>query len=101
MPKHSGCQCARIFRLSKPYRKRFYIATVLAVGSSAVGLSVPLGLKALLDAVFQSADAELLNIIALVLLGLFLAQAFLSFGSTYWLEWVGERVITDLRKASL
>jgi len=89
----------RIFRLSKPYRKRFYIATVLAVGSSAVGLSVPLGLKALLDAVFQSADADLLNIIALVLLGLFVAQAFLSFGSTYWLEWVGERVITDLRKS--
>jgi len=88
----------RIFRLSKPYRKRFYIATLLAVGSAAVGLSVPLGLKALLDAVFQSADAELLNIIALVLLALFLGQAFLSFGSTYWLEWVGERVITDLRK---
>ena len=88
----------RIFRLSKPYRKKFYIATVLAVGSSAVGLSVPLGLKALLDAVFQTADAELLNIIALVLLGLFIGQAFLSFGSTYWLEWVGERVVTDLRK---
>lgn len=88
----------RIFRLSKPYRKKFYIATVLAVGSSAVGLSVPLGLKALLDAVFQTADAELLNIIALVLLGLFVGQAFLSFGSTYWLEWVGERVVTDLRK---
>lgn len=88
----------RIFRLSRPYRKRFYIATILAVGSSAVGLSVPLGLKALLDAVFESANAELLNVIALVLLGLFVGQAFLSFGSTYWLEWVGERVVTDLRK---
>ncbi len=88
----------RIFRLSKPYRLKFYVATVLAVASSAVGLSVPLGLKALLDTVFQSADAELLNVIALVLFGLFVAQAFLSFGSTYWLEWVGERVVTDLRK---
>lgn len=88
----------RIFRLSKPYRKKFYAATILAVASSAVGLSVPLGLKALLDAVFQSGDAGLLNVIALVLLGLFLGQAFLSFGSTYWLEWVGERVVTDLRK---
>jgi subfamily B ATP-binding cassette protein MsbA len=88
----------RIFRLSKPYRLKFYVATVLAVGSSAVGLSVPLGLKALLDSVFQSADSELLNLIALVLLGLFVGQAFLSFGSTYWLEWVGERVVTDLRK---
>ena len=78
---------------------KFYVATVLAVASSAVGLSVPLGLKALIDSVFQSADAELLNIIALVLFGLFVAQAFLSFGSTYWLEWVGERVVTDLRKS--
>lgn len=89
----------RIFRLSKPYRTRFYAATVLALGSSAVGLSVPLGLKALLDAVFQSGDAVLLDVIALILLGLFILQAFLSFGSSYWLEWVGERVVTDLRKS--
>lgn len=88
----------RIFRLSKPYRTRFYIATFLALVASAVGLSVPLGLKALLDAVFQTGDTALLNLIALVLLGLFILQAFLSFGSSYWLEWVGERVVTDLRK---
>jgi subfamily B ATP-binding cassette protein MsbA len=88
----------RIFRLSKPYRRRFYIATVLALLSSAVGLSVPLGLKALLDAVFENGDMALLNLIAVVLMGLFLLQGFLSFGSSYWLEWVGERVVTDLRK---
>ena len=88
----------RIFRLSKPYRTRFYTATVLALGASAVGLTVPLGLKALLDAVFQSGDESLLNSIALLLFGLFVLQAFLSFGSSYWLEWVGERVVTDLRK---
>ena len=88
----------RIFKLSKPYRTRFYVATFLALVASAVGLSVPLGLKALLDAVFETGDMALLNLIALVLLGLFILQAFLSFGSSYWLEWVGERVVTDLRK---
>lgn len=88
----------RIFRFSKPYRTRFYVATILALLASAVGLSVPLGLKALLDAVFETGDMELLNLIALVLLGLFILQGFLSFGSNYWLEWVGERVVTDLRK---
>jgi len=88
----------QIFRLSKPYRTKFYTATVLALFASAVGLSVPLGLKALLDAVFESGEVELLNIIAVILLGLFVLQAFFSFGSSYWLEWVGERVVTDLRK---
>lgn len=89
----------RIFRLSKPYRLKFYSATVLALFASAVGLSVPLGLKALLDAVFETGDMELLNLIAVVLFGLFILQGFLSFGSSYWLEWVGERVVTDLRKS--
>ncbi|HKI43895.1 MAG TPA: ABC transporter transmembrane domain-containing protein [Balneolales bacterium] len=88
----------RIFALSKPYRGRFYAAVVLALLSSAAGLTVPLGLRALLDAVFQSANESLLNVIALALLGLFLLQAFFSFGSSYGLEIVGERVITDLRK---
>ncbi|MDR8392088.1 ABC transporter ATP-binding protein/permease [Aliifodinibius sp. S!AR15-10] len=88
----------RIFRLSKPYRTKFYVATVLALFASGVGLSVPLGLKALLDAVFQTGDNALLNLITVILMGLFILQAFLSFGSNYWLEWVGERVVTDLRK---
>ena len=88
----------RIFALSKPYRARFYTAVALALLSSAAGLAVPLGLKALLDAVFQSANEGLLNIIALGLLGLFLLQALFSFGSSYGLEIVGERVVTDLRK---
>ena len=89
----------RIFRLSKPYRFKFYVATVLALFASAVGLSVPLGLKALLDAVFETGDVALLNLITVVLFALFILQGFLSFGSSYWLEWVGERVVTDLRKS--
>lgn len=88
---------ARIFRLSEPYRRIFYAATVLSLLSSAVGLSVPLGLKALLDAVFESGNRELLNLIALVLLILFFAQSLFSFGGNYWLAWVGERVVADLR----
>lgn len=97
-PKSLWSSIRRIFTLSRPYRSRFYGAIVFALFSSAVGLTVPLGLKALLDAVFQSGDTGLLNTIALVLMGLFLLQAFFSFGSSYGLEWVGERVVTDLRK---
>lgn len=88
----------RIFALRKSYRRRLYVAVVLALLSSAVGLTVPLGLKALIDAVFQSGDAALLDVIALALFGLFILQSFFSFGSSYWLEWVGERVVADLRK---
>lgn len=88
----------KIFALSKPYRTRFYIATALVLVGSAIWLSVPLGLRELLDAVFEQGDSRLLNILAVGLMGLFVIQALFSFGGNYHLEWVGERVVTDLRK---
>jgi len=88
----------KIFALSKPYRARFYIATALVLTASAIWLSVPLGLRELLDAVFEHGDDRLLNILAVGLMILFVVQAGFSFAGNYHLEWVGERVVTDLRK---
>lgn len=87
-----------IFALSKPYRTRFYTATLLVIIGSAIWLMVPLGLRELLDAVFEDGDQTLLNLLAGGMLLLFLLQAVFSFGGNYNLEWVGERVVTDLRK---
>ena len=88
----------RIFDLSKPYRKRFYFALVLTLFSSAVWLSVPLGLRQLIDAVFKESNRGMLNFMAVGLFGLFIVQSLLSFGGNYNMEWVGERVVVDLRK---
>lgn len=87
-----------IFALSKPYRFRFYAATVATIIASGIWLTVPLGLRELLDAVFESGDATMLNMLAIGLFLLFVLQAAFSFAGNYHLEWVGERVITDLRK---
>ena len=88
----------RILQFARPYRTRLGIAVALTLLSTAAGLVVPLGLKGLLDSVFEAADGELLNTLALGLLALFVAQAALGFGGTYLMEWTGERVVTDLRR---
>jgi len=88
----------KIFALSKPYRGRFYFATVVVLLASGIWLTVPLGLRELLDAVFEKGDGSLLNLLALGLIGLFILQSLFSFTGNYFLEWVGERVVTDLRK---
>ena len=88
----------KIFALSKPYRARFYSATALVLVGSAIWLTVPLGLRELLDAVFDAGNEDLLNLLAIGLMGLFVLQALFSFSGNYFLEWVGERVVTDLRK---
>lgn len=87
-----------IFALSKPYRLRFYLATISVLIGSAIWLTVPLGLRELIDAVFEAGDRGLLNLLAIGLFGLFIIQAFFSFLGNYHLEWVGERAVTDLRK---
>ena len=88
----------RIFALSRPYWGRLAVSVVLTAVSALVWLVVPLGLRELLDAVFEDTNRALLNNLALGLLLLFLIQAAFSFAGYYLLEWTGERVVADLRR---
>jgi subfamily B ATP-binding cassette protein MsbA len=88
----------RIFTYARPHRARLALALALLVLATAVGLIVPLGLKALLDAVFETANGPLLNRLALVMFGMFAAQAAIGAVGGYQLAWVGERVVADLRR---
>ncbi|RMF54410.1 MAG: ATP-binding cassette domain-containing protein [Bacteroidetes bacterium] len=88
----------RILALARPYRGRLLAAIALTLVGSLVWLVVPLGLRALLDAVFQEGDRAMLNLLALGLLGLFLVQGFFSFAGAYLLGWTGARVVADLRR---
>jgi subfamily B ATP-binding cassette protein MsbA len=88
----------RIFRLSRPYRRRLLAALVLTSLGTLVALVVPLGLRELVDAVFQDGNRTLLHQLTVALILLFLLRAAVSFGGNYLLGWTGERVVADLRK---
>ncbi len=88
----------RLVRLTRPYRRRLYLALVLTVLGSLIALAVPLGLRELLNAVFEDGNRALLNRLTIGLLILFLIQAVTSFGGSYLLQWTGERVVADLRQ---
>jgi len=88
----------RIFRLAWPYRYRLVAALLLTVLGAGVALVVPLGLRELVDAVFDEANRALLDRLTLALVLLFVVRAAASFGGSYLLGWTGERVVADLRK---
>ena len=88
----------RIFRLSRPYWRRLLAALVLTSLGTLVALVVPLGLRELVDAVFQEGNRTLLHQLTVALILLFLLRAAVSFGGNYLLGWTGERVVADLRK---
>ena len=97
-PERLWASLRRIFRLGWPYRYRLAGALVLTTLGAAVGLVVPLGLRELVDAVFQQENRALLNQLTLALIVLFLLRAAAAFGGKYLLGWIGERVVADLRK---
>ncbi len=113
----------RLFGYVKPYRKRLAIAIGCLFVSSALGLMVPLVSGLLVDAISgQTASGRstifgfvgdfygnvlkrnppqfrggVLNWVALVMLGVFVMQALFNFVQSYFLTYVGERVMADLR----
>jgi len=97
-PQRLWMSLRRIFRLGWPYRYRLLAALALTGVGTSVALVVPLGLRELVDAVFQEANRGLLNQLTLALIALFVLRAAASFGGNYLLGWVGERVVADLRK---
>ena len=74
------------------------MATVALLFSAAIGLAFPLIVGRLLDAAFVHGSRQLLDRIALVLLGLFAVQAVLNYAQAYLLSAVGERAVAGLRQ---
>ena len=91
-------QYMKILAYVKPYKTKLIIALIASILATLVWLAVPLGLRELLDAVFDDGDMALLNRVTLVLIGLFISQALLGFWGSYSLDWIGEKIVADLRK---
>ncbi|MGQ9925755.1 MAG: ABC transporter ATP-binding protein [Chloroflexaceae bacterium] len=89
----------RLLHYLWPYRRQMALAIAMLAGSSAIGLAFPLVIVRLLDAVLQQQNLTALNGLALALLGMFLLQALLTFGQSYALNLIGERIVLDLRVA--
>lgn len=84
--------------LARPYTFRLVVAILASLLATLVWLAVPLGLRELLDAVFDGGNRDMLNLVTIVLIGLFIGQAVLGFWGSYALDWVGEKIVADLRK---
>jgi len=97
-PVSSPRPLGRLLPRIRPYAWRLTIAFVCLLASAGIALAFPQIVRHLLDAAFISADAALLNKIALSLLSLFAIQAVLNFIQVYFLTSTSELVIAGLRE---
>ena len=91
-------QIALIWPLVTPYKKHIVIALVLLVLGAAANLSLPVAFKQMIDLGFSSENQDQLSkyfIMVFVVASLMVLFTSLRY---YWVSWVGQRVVTDLRK---
>jgi subfamily B ATP-binding cassette protein MsbA len=88
----------RLIAYAKPYWRMFAVSTVGMVFYAATEPIFAAMMKPLLDGTFIDRDAEVVKSMPLILLGIFLVRGIAGFINTYCLQWVGRRVVADLRQ---
>ncbi|HVN53634.1 MAG TPA: ABC transporter ATP-binding protein [Anaerolineaceae bacterium] len=87
----------RLFSYLAPYRWRMALAILAVLVYSGFGLVFPLIVVRLLDSVTRLKDYASLNGLAGLLVAIFLLQSAFSFIQSYLLNYIGERIVYDLR----
>ena len=91
----------RLLSYVGPYRKVFGLAVLGMVAAAATEPLFPALIKPLLDRGFGAGEQVALPplVFAAAIVGLFVLRGLLTFSSSYFLAWVGNRVVLDLRAA--
>lgn len=82
-----------------PYRLQVLYSLIALLFTAAVMLSLGQGIRLLIDQGFATQSKELLGQYVTIFLLLVVALAIGTFTRYYWVTWLGERVIADIRSA--
>lgn len=88
---------ARLLRQVLPYKWQFAIALLGMILTAATEPALPALLKPMLDQSFVRKDPSWKTFVPLALVALFIIRGITNFISKYAMNWVGNRVVMDLR----
>ncbi len=89
----------RLIPFVRPYLKQVLLALVLLVLGAATTLSLPVAVRQMIDLGFDASQESAITRYFLLLLGVALAMGLFTSLRYYWVSWIGQRVVADLRKA--
>jgi subfamily B ATP-binding cassette protein MsbA len=94
-----GPHIRRIFRYLRPYVWPHFVGGMICMSlfSTTNGI-MPFLVKRISDDVFSQKNETMLAILPFVIVATFTVRGILYFGSAYLSEYVGQRIITDLRR---
>jgi ABC transporter fused permease/ATP-binding protein len=87
----------RLVPLLRPHRARFFLAVATLFAASAITLVYPWAAREAVDTGMGGKTPHDLDMIVLLLVGVFVVNAVLVWLRHYSMSWLGERVVADLR----
>lgn len=94
---YDGRLMRRLLTFARPYAPQVVGAILLTVFISALSPLRPYLTKIAIDDYIAPGDSEGLLLIAGLLLGTLLLQGFAQYFMTYFTQWIGQRIIVDIR----
>lgn len=89
----------RLLRYVKPHRGPFALALVGMIVVAATEPALPAILKPLLDGTFVEKDERIMRWTPFVIVAIFIVRGIAEYIAQYAINWVGNRVVMDLRNA--
>jgi subfamily B ATP-binding cassette protein MsbA len=90
-------QWRRMIGYLRPYLARLSLALVALTFSAALSLVFPAVIGTVVDSALLESSSTQLDTIALALMGVFLLRSVTTLIESYNLNYIGERIVTDLR----
>ena len=90
---------SRLLYFVKPYYKRMIFAVFCMIVAAAAYLVVPWLIKNVVDQVLDEKNMFMLNLIVGAIILIFLIRGFATYGQTYNMSYIGQRVIIDVRES--
>ncbi|GHS85205.1 ABC transporter permease [Synergistales bacterium] len=87
----------RLLGYVAPYRRRFFCALFFMLAASAMNVLPPWLFKSVVDDVLINKDTVVLNIVCVAVVVIFALKGAAVYGQQYFMNWVGQRVVMDIR----
>jgi subfamily B ATP-binding cassette protein MsbA len=88
----------RVWQYATPYKLVLFVAIIGALMDAGVQASFMLLFEYMIDDAFGQHDKAVIRLLPWVIIGMFLIRGIGNYLSTYGLNWVGRKVIADLRQ---
>ena len=89
----------RLLDYVKPYWRAFAVSLLGMIVVAATEPLVPALMKPMLDGTFVNKDQAMMRLVPVVIIVIFLVRGLATFIGTYAINWVGNKLVMDLRDA--